>query len=207
MNNPVRILLLEDDPADARLVMDTLREENFDAAITIAANRERYIEALDRNDFDLVLADYRLPGFDGLQAMALWRERHQDRPFLFVTGSMGEELAVESLKSGATDYILKQTLARLVPAIRRAVAESDEVAKRRKAEQTLIAINTELVREVAERKKTEDEARQIAAELHKSNEELKLFNKAMVGRELRMVELKKEVNKLHKTLGSAAPYP
>ena len=112
---------------------------NLPADITVAGSRAEFLTALARGGFDLVLADYRLPGFDGLQALALWRERRSDTPFLFVTGSMGEERAVESLKSGATDYILKDNLARLVPAVRRALKDAEESAGRLAGEEALRA--------------------------------------------------------------------
>ena len=117
----IYILQLEDDPGDVRLIADILRDAGLAADITVAGSRAEFLTALVRGGFDLVLADYRLPGFDGLEALALWRERTPDTPFLFVTGAMGEEQAVESLKSGATDYILKENLDRLVPAIGRAL--------------------------------------------------------------------------------------
>jgi len=123
--NPVRILHLEDDLADARIIADALRDGGLGAEVTVVGNQPEFLAALDRR-FDLVLADFKLPAFDGLQALALWRARWPDQPFLFVTGFLGEERAVESLKRGATDYVLKGNLARLVPAIRRAVAEAQE---------------------------------------------------------------------------------
>jgi signal transduction histidine kinase len=137
MKPALNILHLEDDPADARLVQETLREEGLEVELTIASDRPKFLAALNRNGYDLILADYRLPAFDGLQALDLWRERWPDKPFLFVTGSLGEEQAVETLKRGATDYILKDHLPRLVPAIKRAVAEAHEHARRQEGEERL----------------------------------------------------------------------
>ena len=139
MPTPLQILQLEDDPGDVRHIADLLRDANLSADITVAGSRAEFLTALARGGFDLVLADYQLPGFDGLQALALWRERRPDTPFLFVTGAMGEERAIESLKSGATDYILKENLARLVPAVRRALKEAEESARRLAAEGALRA--------------------------------------------------------------------
>jgi PAS domain S-box-containing protein len=137
MNSPLRILHLEDDTADVRLVQDILREEGLGAEITTVGDRQTFLGALKSDDFGLMLADFRLPGFDGLQALAEWRARWPDKPFVFVSGSMGEELAVESLKSGAIDYVLKGNLGRLVPAVRRALAEADERTRRQQVEEDL----------------------------------------------------------------------
>ena len=137
MHTPLQILQLEDDPSDARLIADMLRDAGLPTEITVVGTRAEFLTALARGGFDLVLSEYRLPGFDGLQALTLWRERTPDTPFLFVTGSMGEEWAVESIKSGATDYILKEKLARLVPSVRRALKEAEESARRPAAEENL----------------------------------------------------------------------
>ena len=134
MNSPVRILHLEDDAADVRLVHSILRAEGVLAEITTVGDWQTFVAALQRDEFGLMLADFRLPGFDGLQALAEWRARCPQKPFVFVSGSMGEELAVESLKSGAMDYVLKGNLARLAPAVRRALADADERARRQQAE-------------------------------------------------------------------------
>jgi PAS domain S-box-containing protein len=133
----LHLLHLEDDPAAARLIAETLRAEGLAADITVVSSRPAYIAALEHGDFDLVLADYRVPGFDGLEALALWRAQPHAKAFVFVTGAMGEEQAIASLKSGATDYVLKENLARLVPAIRHAVVEGEERARRQKAEEAL----------------------------------------------------------------------
>src|SRR5262245_21282606 len=99
----LQILHLEDDPADARLVGDALRQKGLNAKTTVVADRLNFLAQLENPRYDLVLADYKLPGFDGMEALALWRARWSTKPFLFVTGAMGEDLAVESLRCGATD--------------------------------------------------------------------------------------------------------
>jgi PAS domain S-box-containing protein len=137
MSGPVRILHLEDDDADRRLVEARLREEGFRAEFTAVAEWLRFLDALKHDRFDLILADFRLPGFDGLQALDECRTHRPEKPFVFVTGSMGEELAVESLKQGAVDYVLKANLARLGPAVRRALADAEERARRQRAEEDL----------------------------------------------------------------------
>jgi CheY-like chemotaxis protein len=137
MKLPIRILHLEDDPADARLIHALLRQEGLEAEITTVGERQAFLSALQHNEFGLILSDFKLPGYDGLQALAEWRGRCPEKPFVFVTGSMGEELAIESLRSGAVDYVLKSNLARLAPAIRRALAEARERAHRQQAEADL----------------------------------------------------------------------
>jgi CheY-like chemotaxis protein len=137
MGPPLRILHLEDDAADARLIQGMLGEDGLNAQITTVGDRQTFLNALTDEEFDLMLADYNLPAYDGLQALAEWRARWPERPFVFVSGRMGEELAIQSLKNGAIDYVLKGNLARLVPAVRRAVADADERARRHEAEEDL----------------------------------------------------------------------
>jgi signal transduction histidine kinase/HPt (histidine-containing phosphotransfer) domain-containing protein len=136
MNTPLRIVYLEDDPADVRLVRDTLDDDGMCPQLTAVDNRADFVAALEKGP-DLVLADYALPTFDGMEALALCRALCPERPFIFVTGAVGEERAIETLKSGATDYVLKTRLARLGMAIRRAVAEAEDVAARKRAVEQL----------------------------------------------------------------------
>jgi two-component sensor histidine kinase len=134
----LRILLLEDSPLDAELVEETL------AAAAIRVQVERVVSAADfaralgdRQAWDLILADYRLPGFDGLSALDMVRERSSVTPFVFVSGALGEEVAVEALKRGATDYVLKERLERLPATILRALAEAHEREERQRAQDAL----------------------------------------------------------------------
>lgn len=137
MSDTRRILHLEDNPADCELVPATLEAGGFRVASRTAATREEFLAGLAEPGLDLILADYKLPSFDGLAALALARERRPEVPFLFVSGFIGEEVALESLKHGATDYVFKHNLARLVPAARRALDESREQRERRQAEAAL----------------------------------------------------------------------
>jgi CheY-like chemotaxis protein len=137
MTPSVRILHLEDDAADARLIQGMLRADGLQAEVTTVGDRQAFLNALEEDEFDLMLADFNLPAYDGLQALAEWRSRWPERPFVFVSGLMGEELAIQSLKNGAIDYVLKGNLARLVPAVRRALADADERARRQEAEEDL----------------------------------------------------------------------
>ena len=133
MNELLRIIHLEDDPKDADLVKTTLAAEGIDCDIRIAATYDDFAAALDEG-VDLILADLALPAFDVMTALAIVREKDPEIPFIFVTGRQGEEAAIESLKSGATDYVLKNRLSRLGPAINRALSEAYERTERRMAE-------------------------------------------------------------------------
>ncbi|WP_426955680.1 HWE histidine kinase domain-containing protein [Muricoccus radiodurans] len=119
-----RILHLEDSPLDAELVAEQLSRAGVRCTIQLVFTQEAYAAALVEGAFDVVLADYVVPGFDGLVALALARELAPDIPFIFVSGTLGEEAAVEAVRQGATDYVLKQRLARLPVAIGRALTEA-----------------------------------------------------------------------------------
>src|ERR1700739_4952795 len=134
---PLQILSLEDDPQDAELIQALLEPEDFDFVLTRASTRADFVDALDRGQFDLILADYTLPSFDGLSALKMALERCPDVPFIFVSGTLGEEVAIEALKIGATDYVLKTRLSRLVPSVNRALREARERAELRRAEEAL----------------------------------------------------------------------
>jgi PAS domain S-box-containing protein len=134
MNNPVLILYLEDNPRDAELVRDQLQLASMACELRIASGRAEYEAALARTCFDLILSDYCLPDYDGLAALALARAKQPHVPFILISGTLGEEQAVDCLLSGATDYVLKQRLNRLVPAMLRALAEAAERQKRRESE-------------------------------------------------------------------------
>ncbi len=133
----LHILLLEDSPLDAELIEAQLEEGGLRCAVHRVDTREDYVAALRGACPDLILADYSLPAFDGMAALALAQNVRPDVPFLFVSGALGEELAIESLKGGATDYVLKQRLERLTPSVRRALREADERAERRRAQKAL----------------------------------------------------------------------
>jgi DNA-binding NtrC family response regulator len=134
MNGQLRILHLEDSRNDAELVLEKLAQEGVACEIVRVETREDFISSIEHGGFDLVLADYKLPLFDGLSALAVCREKSPDIPFIFVSGVIGEDRAIESLKNGATDYILKDRLSRLAPAVNRAMAEANERKNRKKAE-------------------------------------------------------------------------
>lgn len=130
---PVRILILEDDALDFELAQARLARSRLVFTLTRVVTRDEFEAELARGRHDLILADYVLPSFDGISALEIARATVPDVPFIFVSGTLGEEVAIEMLKRGATDYVLKHRLERLVPAVERALAESRERASRRAA--------------------------------------------------------------------------
>jgi PAS domain S-box-containing protein len=132
----VRILHLEDDDMDAELIEATLGT-GLDCEVKRVITRTEYAEALEAGGFDVILADYAVPAFSGLAALTAARARRPELPFIFLSGTLGDERAVDTLKAGATDYVLKDHLSRLVPVVRRALDEAAERAARRQAEQAL----------------------------------------------------------------------
>src|ERR1700730_3889809 len=134
----LRILHLEDEPNDAELAEETLTSAGFVCSILRVETREEFEAALTQGGFDLILSDKSLPHYDGLNALALAREQRPEVPFIFVSATLGEEVAIERLKNGATDYALKQQLSRLVPFIQRALREVAEQQDRKRARDELI---------------------------------------------------------------------
>jgi PAS domain S-box-containing protein len=136
VTSPLHILLLEDDPGDAGLIRELLAEQIV-CEVTRVQTREEFVAALGDTEIELILADYKLPSFDGISALHLAKSQRSDVPFIFVSGTVGEDVAIEALKVGATDYVLKQRLSRLVPSVQRALRETQERAARRTAADAL----------------------------------------------------------------------
>ncbi len=163
----LRILILEDLAADIELLRHELRRSRLAFTTECVDTEEGFILALTEFNPDLILADYSLPTFDGLSALALAQKTLPDVPFIFVSGTLGEETAIETLKRGATDYVLKQRLQRLVPSVKRALREAQEHKERKRAEQEL-ALSLEQLRALAAHLQTirEEERKIIAREIH-----------------------------------------
>mgnify|MGYP003393998649 CR=1 FL=1 len=135
--SPLHILLLEDTTFHAELIEATLTVNDLPCVIVRVERREEFLAALQGQSFDVILADYMLPDFDGLTALRLAREQVPDTPVIMVSGVLGEESAIDALKDGAVDYVLKTGLSRLAPAVRRAIREAEERQARRQAETAL----------------------------------------------------------------------
>lgn len=138
MNQPLRVLHLEDNRSYSDLVCSKLEEEGFTPEVTCVETEEDFQNALKKGGFDLIIADYFLPNYDGIKALKLAQELQPHTPILLVSGTIGEEAAIESMKAGATDYVLKHWPERLIPAVRRALRESAEHKQRLRAEQELL---------------------------------------------------------------------
>ena len=137
MRQPLRILSLEDDPHDTELIQELLETEGITCEVTRVDTQSAFLASLGQHNMDVILADYTLPSFDGLSALKLAMNALPDVPFIFVSGTLGEEVAIEALKIGATDYILKTRLFRLAPSILRALREADQRVERKRAEEAL----------------------------------------------------------------------
>jgi len=138
INKALRILHLEDDPDFSALVRTLLEREGFQVEMVLVDNLADFQKAMATQSFDAVLADYMLPTCNGLEALGHARKHRPETPFLLVSGTIGEQAAIESLKSGATDYVLKLWPERLVPAVARAVREVEERRQRQQIETELV---------------------------------------------------------------------
>lgn len=137
MKAAIHILMLEDNDTDADLVIHMLQRGGVDFSFERVETRAGFIRALEKAAPDVILSDYSLPTFDGYAALAIAQAKHPDVPFIFVTGTLGEEVAIETLKKGATDYVLKPRLSRLAPSLHRALREADTRRERRRAQEQL----------------------------------------------------------------------
>lgn len=133
----ISILHLEDSLLDAEFVRDRLARAGLEVEIDHVMEQKTFLDRLRTRQYDIILSDYRVPTFEGLEALDLARELQPRTPFLFISGTMGEELAVETLRRGATDYVLKERLVRLPSAVERALNESKERSELRQAESAL----------------------------------------------------------------------
>ena len=169
MKPTLRVLHLEDDLRDAELVREMLLSEGIACDIVRVDTQAAFLGALEHGGFDLIFADYSLPAFDGISALNIAKERAPDIPFIFITGKMGEDRAIETLKHGATDYILKDNLSRLVPSVNRALRELREKMEHKQADEELKESQKRLRHLSSELMAAQEkERKRIAGELHDS---------------------------------------
>jgi signal transduction histidine kinase len=139
MSTPLRVLIVEDSEDDALLLMRQLEHGGYHVTFERVATAATMIAALERQQWDIIISDYALPGFNGLAALRLVREKRLDIPFIVVSGTIGETIAVEAMKAGAHDYVMKDNLHRLVPAVERELREAEMRREHKRSEQALRA--------------------------------------------------------------------
>ncbi len=137
MPTNLKVLIVEDSEADAALLRRQLERAGYQLRAERVDSGDALAAALDAGPWDLVLCDYNLPGFSGAEALRHIRDRGRDMPFIFVSGTMGEDVAVEALKSGAQDYVMKGNLGRLVPAVQRVLREVETLRQQQAAERAM----------------------------------------------------------------------
>src|SRR6184192_1547609 len=138
MRVPVRVLIAEDSEDDARLLLRELQQAGYQPTYERVDTPAAMATALDRHAWDLVIGDYSMPAFSGPAALALLRARDPDTPFIFVSGTIGEDVAVEAMKAGAQDFLTKGNLRRLVPAVERELRDAVVRRERRRAQTALL---------------------------------------------------------------------
>ncbi len=172
MAQPLRILLVEDSEDDADLLLRQLRKGGYEPSSRRVASEQQMTAVLGEEPWDIIISDYVMPGFGGLEALALFRERGLDIPFIVVSGHIGEELAVAAMQAGADDYLMKDRLARLVPAVDRALRQAAIRRARKQAEEQLAASERQLREKVVELRLREEELRLRNEELSQARAEL-----------------------------------
>jgi len=143
-SSKLQVLLVEDEPADAELTLRALRQAGFEANADLAQTEEEFTELVRKHCYDVILADYKLPNWNGMESVELLRREGQDVPVILVSGALGELTAVECIKQGAADYVLKDHLARLPESVRRAVRERALRQENRQAQEELARSNRDL---------------------------------------------------------------
>jgi len=171
MKQPLRVLLVEDCEDDALLMLGELRRSGYDPVFARVDTASAMAAALDGQVWDVVICDWRMPGFDGLEALKLMQARHLDMPFLLVSGINQEDVAVAAMRAGAQDYLLKDDLARLAPVLERELRNASTRHEHREAEKEILKLNVELeariTRRTSELELTNDRLRREIAEREK----------------------------------------
>src|SRR4051794_29409628 len=138
MSVPLNILIVEDDERDAALLLRELRRGGYEPVVERVETREDMRGALERQPWDLILSDYSMPRFSAPEALSIVKEGGHELPFIIVSGTIGEEVAVEAMRAGAHDFMPKGALARLLPAIEREMREATARQQRKKMQEQLL---------------------------------------------------------------------
>jgi signal transduction histidine kinase len=162
MTNRLNVLLVEDSEDDALLIIRTIKKNGYQPSYSRVDNAADLEDILGIKKWDVLLCDYSLPGFNGLEALKIVKKKNPEIPFLVVSGAIGEELAVELVRSGAQDFVMKDRLSRLVPAIERSFVEAEERKQRKIAEEALKKLRNELEIKVKERTRELEAAKEEA---------------------------------------------
>jgi PleD family two-component response regulator len=194
MATPLRVLTVDDSPDDVLFIIRELRRGGYAPVFERVQTSEAMKAALEGGKWDVIISDYVMPQFGGLEALRVLKESGRDLPFIIVSGKIGEDIAVGAMKAGAHDYILKDNLARLVPAIERELREAETRRQRRKSDDALkktfekldlmveertaelSATNETLREEIAWRKKAEEEREKLIRELRQALAEVKTLS-------------------------------
>ena len=195
MNGVKWILLLEDNPRDAELIEHALQRGTSGFRVEHADSRRAFIHCIKQRVPDLILSDFSLPTLDGYTALSIAQKKCPDVPFIFVSGTLGEETAIETLKQGATDYVLKAHLSRLVPSVQRALREAKERTGRRRAQEQLRRSHKQLrTLSVHLQQVREAEQIRIAREVHDE------LGQALTGLKLQLIWLASRLPRQSKLL-------
>lgn len=191
--------MLEDSAVDAGVVGYTMRKGGLDFSLERVDTKASFLQELEQRPPDVILSDFSLPGFDGYAALSVASQKCPGVPFIFVTGTLGEEVAIETLKKGATDYVLKHRLGRLVPSVQRALREAETQSERRRAEEQLRQSHTQLrALSIYLQHMREEEQIRIAREVHDE------LGQALTGLKLQLTWLCSRLPKNRKPLHEKA---
>lgn len=180
MKNPIRVLIIEDNDNDAKLEIEELRRGGYDILFEQIETRKALIEALKIKTWDFIISDYSMIQFNGLEALAELNETGMDIPFILISGTVGEETAVEIMKAGARDYIMKDNLSRLIPAFDRELREAEVRRQKRKADEDLKTSIQDLKKQNAEYQLLNLEYLQQNDELTESIDQIKKMNTELI---------------------------